>query len=60
LSRHSHDWTSHFAPIAAAVAQLKARSAILDGEAVVLDKDGKSDFQALRGDLSRAPLRYCV
>jgi bifunctional non-homologous end joining protein LigD len=59
-TRRGHDWTVRFASIAAAMAKLKARSAILDGEAVVLDKAGKSDFQALRGDLSRARLRYCV
>src|SRR5689334_21286550 len=54
-TRRGHDWTSHFARIAAAVAQLKATSAILDGESVVLDKDGKSDFQALRGSRGRQP-----
>ena len=34
-----YDWTGQFAPIAAAVAKLKIWSAILDGEAVALDKD---------------------
>jgi bifunctional non-homologous end joining protein LigD len=56
-TRRGNNWTSDFAPIAAAVAKLKARSAILDGEAVVLDKDGKSDFHALRGHVDRARLR---
>ena len=61
-TRNGNDWSRQFAPIAAAVAQLKARSAILDGEAVVLDKDGKSDFGALRGELDgkSSRLRFCV
>jgi bifunctional non-homologous end joining protein LigD len=51
FTRNGHDWTRQFAPIAAALAKLKARSAILDGEAVVLDAQGKADFGALRGEL---------
>ena len=61
-SRGGHDWTRQFAPIAAALGKLKAKSAIFDGEAVVLDKDGKADFQALRGELGSqsARLRFCA
>jgi bifunctional non-homologous end joining protein LigD len=46
-----------FAPIAAALAKLKARNAILDGEAVVLDEQGKADFGALRGELTGGSAR---
>jgi len=62
FSRNGNDWSEEFAPIAAAVAHLKACSAILDGEAVVLDKDGRSDFGALRAELNGKSrrLRYCV
>src|SRR5262245_41986514 len=47
-SRRGHDWTDKFAAIARAAAHLKARRAILDGEAVVLGKNGAADFHALR------------
>src|SRR5262245_44395050 len=61
-SRNGHDWTRQFAPIAIALGKLKAKSAILDGEAVVLDKDGKADFHALRGALGphSGRLRFCA
>jgi ATP-dependent DNA ligase len=40
----------------------RARSVILDDEAVTLDKDGRSDFGALRGELDdrSTRLRFCV
>lgn len=42
------DWTKRFAAIAAAVEALPVRSAILDGEAVVLDEFGRSHFGELQ------------
>jgi bifunctional non-homologous end joining protein LigD len=50
-SRSGYDWTEQFSTIAAAARKLKARSAILDGEAVVYGADGVPDFQQLRGEL---------
>ncbi|HSX41162.1 MAG TPA: DNA ligase D [Candidatus Saccharimonadales bacterium] len=47
LSRNGKDYTEVFAPIATELSSLKL-NAILDGEIVVLDKDGKSDFGALQ------------
>jgi bifunctional non-homologous end joining protein LigD len=43
------DWTARFPAIAAAVADLPVRSAIIDGEAVVLDEHGRSNFGDLQG-----------
>jgi bifunctional non-homologous end joining protein LigD len=57
FTRNGYDWTRQFAPIAAAVAKLNARSVILDGEAVTLDQDGRSDFGALRDELDGRSLR---
>lgn len=51
ITRGGHDWTSRFPTIAEAAQRLGVRSAILDGEAVVLDDRGRSDFGALQKSL---------
>lgn len=51
LTRGGHDWTHRFPAIAAEAAQLGAATAILDGEAVVLDEQGRSDFSKLQQTL---------
>lgn len=51
ITRGGHDWTSRFPTIADAARRLGVRSAILDGEAVVLDENGRSDFGALQKSL---------
>jgi len=48
FTRGGHDWTTRFPTIAHDARDLAAHSAILDGEAVVLDKRGASDFGALQ------------
>ena len=48
LTRGGHDWTSRFQHLADAAAQLGHETMILDGEGVVLDADGKSDFGMLQ------------
>lgn len=48
ITRGGHDWTHRFPAIAQAAASLPGESFILDGEAVVLDKEGRSDFSALQ------------
>jgi bifunctional non-homologous end joining protein LigD len=52
LTRRGKDWTDHFSPIGAAAATLPVRSAVLDGEVVVLEPDGRTSFQALQNALS--------
>jgi len=51
ITRGGHDWTHRFPAIAAAAQALGVRTAILDGEAVVLDEKGRSDFGALQRSL---------
>lgn len=51
LTRNGLDWTHRFPDIAAAVAALPAKSALIDGEAVVEDENGVSSFTALQQDL---------
>lgn len=48
ITRGGHDWTSRFPTIAHDALELVVDSAILDGEAVVLDEPGASDFGALQ------------
>lgn len=55
LTRQGHDWTSRFPAIAAEAPQLGAQTAIFDGEAVVLDNQGRSDFGLLQRALGRRP-----
>ncbi len=62
-SRNGLDWTDDFPEVAQAVRALPVRDARLDGELVVLDKQGRSDFAALQRVIdgsSKQPLRYIV
>lgn len=51
ITRGGHDWTHRFPSIAAAAMKIGVHTAILDGEAVVLDERGRSDFGALQRSL---------
>ena len=51
LTRKQQDWTYRFKPIAEAVAALPAETALLDGEVVVEDEHGVSNFSLLQTDL---------
>ncbi|BAV66626.1 MULTISPECIES: DNA ligase D [Sphingomonadaceae] len=54
-TRSGLDWSDRFAGIVTDALKLKVGSALIDGEAVVLDVDGRSSFQALQGALKGAP-----
>ncbi len=51
LTRGGHDWTGRFPAILAAAKRLPVSTAILDGEAVVFDEQGRSDFGRLQQSL---------
>ncbi len=51
LTRGGHDWTRRFPCIEDAAKQLGVGTAILDGEAVVLDEEGRPDFGRLQNSL---------
>ncbi|RUM06839.1 non-homologous end-joining DNA ligase [Rhizobium chutanense] len=51
LTRGGHDWTHLFPAIAAEARRLPVSTAILDGEAVVLDEQGRPDFGKLQKSL---------
>ena len=55
ISRNGKDWTSHFPSLTSGVRLLPVRSALLDGEVVVLLPDGTTSFQALQNALSGDP-----
>jgi bifunctional non-homologous end joining protein LigD len=51
LTRKEQNWTHRFPPVAEAVAALPAATALLDGEIVVEDERGISNFSLLQTDL---------
>ncbi|QTQ83996.1 hypothetical protein J8N08_13470 [Agrobacterium tumefaciens] len=51
LTRGRHDWTHRFPTIAAAALKLPVATAIIDGEAVVMDAGCRSDFSLLKKSL---------
>lgn len=51
ITRGGHDWTHRFPAIVEAAKALGPVTMILDGEAVVLDEQGRSDFSALQRSL---------
>ncbi|MCC4634466.1 DNA ligase D [Xanthomonas dyei] len=62
-SRNDQAWTDRFPQVVSALQALPVRDARLDGELVVLDAQGRSDFSALQRALdgsARQPLRYLV
>jgi bifunctional non-homologous end joining protein LigD len=52
-TRRGYDWTDRFSSITEALRALPAKEAILDGEVVVLDDRGASDFHRLQEDLAK-------
>jgi DNA ligase D-like protein (predicted ligase) len=52
-SRTGLDWSDQFSSIAAASHGLNAKTAVIDGEAVVYGETGLPDFQQLRRELGR-------
>lgn len=48
ITRNGHDWSDRFPLIAQAASALKARSFLIDGEAVACDGDGMPSFDRLR------------
>jgi bifunctional non-homologous end joining protein LigD len=48
LTRNGHDWASRFPLIIEAVAALRVRSCLIDGEAVCCDDNGMAVFAKLR------------
>ena len=60
LTRKQQDWTHRFKIVADAVAELAVDSAIIDGELVVEDESGVSNFSQLQTDLKAGKLNGFV
>jgi bifunctional non-homologous end joining protein LigD len=62
VSRNGKDWTDQFPTVAAAVAKLRAREIVLDGEVCALDAQGRPSFNLLQNLMggSSANLSYPV
>ncbi len=58
LTRKGLDWTARMPDIAAAAAKLNVTDAILDGEAIALDKDGISNFADLQAAFQEGRQQY--
>ncbi|USI73175.1 DNA ligase D [Sphingomonas morindae] len=58
-TRHGLDWSDRFAPIVAAARGLAPGGALIDGEVVALDRNGRPSFSALQAALTEGgPLHY--
>src|SRR5262245_26095861 len=57
FSRHGRDWTGPYRRVGRAAGKLSCQAAILDGEIIVQDDNGISDFDALRSAIHKAPNR---
>jgi len=58
ISRKQNQFKS-FSPLATSVAKLKVQNAIIDGDVVCLDKDGKSAFLDLMRRRKAEAILYC-
>ena len=57
FTRNGYDWTARYATVIEACASLACRSALLDGEIVVEDTNGVSDFDSLPSAIRHHPDR---
>jgi ATP-dependent DNA ligase len=48
FTRNRLDWSDYYRPIVEAAGKLRVRSAVIDGEVVALDAEGRSDFHAIK------------
>jgi DNA ligase D-like protein (predicted ligase) len=60
FSRGGHDWSDKYGRIVEACGKLRCRAALIDGEVIVQDKNGISDFAALRAAIEGASHRLVM
>jgi ATP-dependent DNA ligase len=55
LTRNGYDWTDRYPSIVRAASKIRCQSANIDGEAIVQDGDGASDFDSLNSAMRWRP-----
>ena len=55
FTRNAFDWTNKLGDVAGELGKLGVKAAIIDGEAVVQNKSGVSNFHALQRELDKGP-----
>src|SRR6476620_7859115 len=55
FTRNGYDWSDRYPSIVRAAINLPCKSAIIDGEAIVQNDNGASDFEALAYAMRRQP-----
>ena len=55
FTRNGHDWSDRYPSIVGAASNLCCKSAIIDGEAIVQDEYGRSDFESLQSAMKTRP-----
>jgi DNA ligase D-like protein (predicted ligase) len=60
LTRNGYDWTDRYPSIARAALSLPCESAIIDGEAIVQNGNGASDFDSLNSAMRWRPERLIL
>ena len=55
FTRNGHDWSDRYPGVVASAGRLSCRSAVLDGEVIVQDARGASDFEGLQHALKHRP-----
>lgn len=54
-TRNAFDWSVRYMPVVEAAGSIPCISAIIDGEMIVQDPEGRSDFHGLRAAISQRP-----
>ena len=60
FTRGGHDWSDKYRRVIEACGKLNCQSALIDGEIIVQDENGLSDFAALRAAIEGAPHRLVM
>src|SRR4029450_3910467 len=58
FSRHGRDWTGPYRRVVEACAKLPCKAALIDGELIVQDENGISDFDALPRPSTKPHIGY--
>ena len=58
FTRNGHDWTDRYPLIVEAALRIRIGSFVLDGEAVLLGEDGRSDFDGLHNRLHNDEVQF--